>query len=179
MIKKIALGFAAVVAVFLIVVAIQPAAYRVARTATLAAPPPVVFAQVNELKKWEGWSPWAKMDPTMKLTYSGPPSGQGATYHWVGNDSVGEGRLTITDSRPNDLILFDLEFIKPMADTCLTRFDFKPEGAGTTVTWTMTGTNNFIAKAVCLFMNMDKMVGGQFDQGLQSMKAIVEAGAKP
>ena len=178
MLKKILLVIGVIVVVFVIIVALQPAEYHVARTATIAAPAEIVFAQVNELKKWDAWSPWVKIDPAMKQTYDGPASGTGAISRWAGNNQVGEGSMTITESRPNELIRFNLEFIKPMAGTSTTEFSFKPEGNQTTVTWSMSGRNNFIAKAMCLFMNMDKMVGGQFETGLTQMKSIVEAAAK-
>ncbi len=178
MIKKILGVIAIIVAVFVIIVALQPAEFRVARTATIAAPAAVVFAQVNELKKWEAWSPWARIDPAMKQTYEGPASGTGAISRWAGNSQVGEGSMTITESRPNELIRFNLEFIKPMAGTSTAEFSFKPEGNRTSVSWSMSGKNNFIAKAMCLFMNMDKMVGGEFEKGLAQMKSIAEAASK-
>jgi uncharacterized protein YndB with AHSA1/START domain len=171
--------FAAIVVVFLIVVALQPAGYRVTRSATVAAPASAVFPYVNETRKWEEWNPWGKLDPGMKLTYEGPVSGQGAAYSWIGNNQVGEGRMTITESRPNELVRFKLDFYKPMAGTSDAEFTFKPEGNQTTVTWSMSGENNFIAKAMCLFMDMDEMIGGQFDKGLASMKGVVEGKPKP
>ena len=175
MLKKVLIVIAVIVVVFVIIVVLQPADYHVARTATIAAPAEVVFAQVNELKKWEAWSPWVKIDPAMKQTYEGPASGTGAISRWAGNNEVGEGSMTITESRPNELIRFNLEFIKPMAGNSTAEFSFKPEGHQTAVTWSMSGKNNFIAKAMCLFMNMDKMVGGQFEQGLAQIKSITEA----
>ena len=179
MLKKILLVLAAIVVVFLIIVATRPAEFRVMRSASMAAPPSAVFAQVNDFHKWESWNPWGKIDPAMKVTYEGPSAGKGAIYAWVGNNEVGEGRMTITESRPNDLILINLEFFKPMAGVSLTEFTFKPEGNQTVVTWTMTGKNNFIAKAMCMFMSMDKMIGDQFEKGLAAMKSIVEATPKP
>jgi uncharacterized protein YndB with AHSA1/START domain len=171
---------ALLVVVFLVVVALQPSTYRVSRTALIAAPPASVFPHVNEVRKWEGWNPWGKLDPAMKLTYDGPASGQGASYAWVGNNQVGEGKMTVTESRPNELVRFKLEFFKPMAGTSDAEFTFKPEGNNqTAVTWSMSGENNFIAKAMCLFMNMDTMIGGQFEKGLASMKSAVEATPKP
>ncbi len=175
MLKKILIALAAIVVAFVAVVAMQPSEFRVTRTATMSAPAPAVFAQVNDLHKWEEWSPWAKLDPAAKSTFEGPPAGTGAIFRWAGNNQVGEGSMTITESRPNELIRFNLEFLKPMAGTSTAEFTFKPEGNETTVTWSMTGNNNFIAKAMCLFMNMDKMVGGQFEKGLATMKSIVEA----
>ena len=119
-------------------------------------------------------SPWAKLDPSMKKTHEGAPAGTGAIYSWSGNDQVGEGRMTLTESRPSELIRIKLEFMKPFAATNTTEFTFKPEGNQTMVTWSMFGMNNFIAKAFGLFMNMDKMVGGDFEKGLASMKSVVE-----
>lgn len=174
MLKKIVIALVVILAVFLVVVAMQPAEFRVARSTTIAAPPAAVFSQVNELKKWEAWNPWGRLDPAMKLTYSGPASGVGAAYAWSGNNQVGEGRMTITESRPNERVRFNLEFLKPMTGTSEAEFTFKPKDNQTEVTWTMTGKNNFMAKAVCLFMNMDKMVGGSFETGLSTLKTIVE-----
>src|SRR6185436_6755434 len=154
--KKILIVIAVLVVVFVIVVAMQPSEFNVARTTTMSAPPAAAFAQVNELKNWEAWSPWTKIDPAMKQTYDGPAAGKGAIYSWVGNKEVGEGRMTITESRPNELVRFHLEFFKPMEGVCTAEFTFKPEGNHTAVTWSMAGKNNFIAKAMCLFMNMDK-----------------------
>jgi hypothetical protein len=134
---------------------------------------------VNDFHNWEAWNPWGKTDPAMKQTYEGAPAGPGAIYTWVGNKEVGEGRMTITESRPSDLIRIKLEFFKPFAATNIAEFTFKPEGNQTVVTWNMTGQNNFKAKAIDLFMNMDKMIGGQFDKGLAEMKSIVETAPKP
>src|SRR5262245_14968771 len=175
MLKKILIAIAVIMVVFVIIVALQPAEFRVSRTASIAAPAEAVFAQVNELKKWEAWSPWTKIDPAMKQTYEGPAAGTGAISRWAGNSQVGEGSMTITESRPNELIRFNLEFIKPMAGTSTAEFNFQPEGNQTRVTWSMSGKNNFIAKAMCLFLNMDKMIGGEFEKGLAQMKSIAEA----
>ena len=178
MIKKILIGIAAVIVLFVIIVALQPGQYRVSRSATIPAAPAVVFEHVNDLHKWDGWSPWAKIDPAMKQTFEGAPAGTGAVYAWTGNKDVGEGRMTITDSHPNDLIKIKLEFIKPFAATNATDFTFKPQGDQTAVTWTMSGDNNFIGKAFSLFMNMDKMIGGDFEKGLAGLKSVVQVAAK-
>jgi uncharacterized protein YndB with AHSA1/START domain len=148
------------------------------RAATISAPPPAVFAQVNDLHNWEAWSPWGKLDPTMKRTFEGSPAGAGAIYTWAGNSKVGEGRMTITDSSPSDLIRLKLEFLKPFAATCTSEFSFKPEGDQTAVTWSMAGRNNFIAKAIGLFVNCDTMVGGDFERGLAQMKSLLETASK-
>jgi len=178
MLKKILIGIAAIVGIFLIIVALQPAQYRVVRTATIPAAPAAVFDQVNDLHKWDAWSPWAKLDPAVKNTFEGPQAGTGAVFAWVGNSQVGEGRMTITDSRANELVRLKLEFIKPFASVATTEFTFKPEGNQTSVTWSMAGDKNFISKAFCLFMNMDKTVGGDFEKGLASLKSVAQVAAK-
>jgi polyketide cyclase/dehydrase/lipid transport protein len=175
MLKKILIAIAAIIVVFVIVVALQPSEFRIVRSATISAPAPAVFAQVNDFHNWEAWSPWAKLDPAAKATFEGPSAGMGAIFRWAGNKEVGEGSMTITESRPSDLIRIKLEFLRPFEATNSAEFTFKPEGHRTAVTWSMEGKNNFIAKAVCLFMNMDKMVGGQFEQGLAQMKSVAEA----
>jgi hypothetical protein len=174
----ILLAVALVILGFVIVVAMQPSDFRIARTATMAAAPADVFAQVNDFHKWNAWSPWAKLDPNMKQTDEGPPAGVGAIHSWNGNNKVGEGRMTITDSRPNDLIRIKLEFIRPFRATNDAEFTFKAEGNQTVVTWAMTGRNGIVFKAVGMFMSMDKLVGGDFEKGLASMKSVVEAGVK-
>jgi hypothetical protein len=175
MLIKILLALVAIVIVLVMVVALQPAEFRVARSASIAAPPAAVFAQVNDFHNWEAWNPWGKIDPAMKQTYEGAPAGVGAIYTWIGNNEVGEGRMTLTESRPSELILIKLEFFKPFAATNTAEFTFKPEGNQTVITWSMFGDKTFIAKAIHLFMNMDKMIGGQFETGLASIKSIVEA----
>lgn len=178
MLKKILIGIAAVIVLFVVVVAVQPSHYRVSRSATIPAAPAVVFEHVNDLHKWDAWSPWAKLDPAMKVTFDGPQAGAGASYAWVGNKEVGEGKMSITESKVNELVRLKLEFIKPFASTAMTEFTFKAEGNQTSVTWSMTGDKNFISKAFCLFMNMDKMVGGDFEKGLGGLKSVVQMAAK-
>ena len=174
MLKWSLAAIAAVIVVFLIVVALQPTDFKVERSATMRAPAPAVFAQVNDFQSWQAWSPWEKVDPALKRQYEGPKAGTGAVYAWQGNKDVGEGRMTITESKPAELVRIRLEFFKPMTAVNDTVFRFQPSGDSTAVTWTMTGRNNFVAKAICLFVDMDKMVGGMFDQGLTQMKTIVE-----
>jgi hypothetical protein len=175
MIKKILIGVVAIVVALAVIIAVQPSHYRVERSATISAPAPTVFAQVNDFHNWQAWSPWAKLDPSMKQTFDGAAAGTGAIYTWAGNSEVGEGRMTMTESHPSDLIRIKLEFLKPFAATSNTEFTFKPEGNQTAVTWTMSGENNFIAKGFHLFMNMDKMIGGDFEKGLAQMKSVAEA----
>ncbi len=172
--KGTLVGLATIVVVLVIIIGLQPPEFRVTRSATMAAPPADVFARVNDFHNWDDWSPWAKLDPACQFTFDGPAAGNGAVFAWSGNDQVGEGRMTILESRPNELVRIKLDFIKPFESTATSEFTFKPEGDGTMVTWSMYGENNFLSKAFCLFMNMDKMLGAEFEKGLASMKAIVE-----
>jgi uncharacterized protein YndB with AHSA1/START domain len=174
MLKTTLIVIAVIVVAFVVVVALQPSEFRVARSATIAAPATVVFAQVNDFHKWEAWSPWAKLDPAAKNSFEGPSAGTGAIFRWSGNNEVGEGSMTITESRPSNLIRIKLDFTKPFEATNTTEFTFEPKGSQTVVTWSMSGTNNFIAKAFCLFNNMDKMLGGQFEKGLAQMASAAE-----
>jgi hypothetical protein len=175
MLKKILLVVAALIVVFAVIVSLQPADYRIARSAKIAAPPATVFPFVSDFHRWDAWSPWAKLDPAMKTIYEGPASGTGAIYRWSGNKEVGEGQMTLIESQPNDLVRIKLDFLKPFADTSTAEFTFKPAGDQTEVTWSMFGKRNFLSKAVCLFMNMDKMLGGEFEKGLAKMKTEAEA----
>ncbi|HEX4604152.1 MAG TPA: SRPBCC family protein, partial [Candidatus Angelobacter sp.] len=135
---------AAVVVLLAAVIATRPADFRITRNATIAAPPTVVFAQVNDFHNWEAWSPWAKIDPEMKKTYEGAATGTGAIYTWTGNSKVGAGRMTITESRPSDLVRIRLEFMKPFAATNAAEFTFQPQGSQTAVNWSMIGKRNFV-----------------------------------
>lgn len=169
------IAVAVIVIVLVIFVATRPAEYRITRTVAMAAPAAVVFAQVDDFHKWAAWSPWEKIDPAFKKTFEGAAAGTGAIYSWVGNSKVGAGRMTIMESRPGEFIRIKLEFLKPFKATNNTEYTFKSEGSKTVVTWSMTGHNNFIFKAARLFMNMDKMLGSQFEQGLAQMKSVSEA----
>lgn len=171
---KILIAVIIVLAALAAYVATRPAEFRVSRAVSIAVAPPAVFAQVNELRKWQAWSPWAKKDPQMKQTYDGPPAGVGAATSWQGNNDVGEGRMTIVESRPPELIRIKLEFFKPFAATNSAEFAFGSEGGGSRVTWTMQGSNNFVGKAMGLFFDFDKMIGSDFEAGLASLKSVVE-----
>ena len=163
-----------VVVVVLVIVAMQPGEYRVERSTVIGAPAGVVFGLVNDFHNWQGWSPWAKMDPAAKNTFEGSPAGKGAVFTWAGNKKIGEGRMTMLDSKPNELIRIKLEFFKPFAGTSMAEFEFKMQGEQTGVRWSMVGEKNFFFKMFCMFMDMDKMVGGDFEKGLASMKWIAE-----
>jgi carbon monoxide dehydrogenase subunit G len=166
---------AGIIVLFLLYVASKPNDFRVERSATMAAPPATVFAQVNDFHNWQAWSPWAKLDPNMSQTYEGPEAGRGAVYSWNGNNKVGAGRMAITESRPNEYIKILLEFLRPFKSTNNAEFTFRPSGNQTDVNWTMTGQHNFMSKLFCSFMSMDKMVGKDFEKGLSQMKAVVES----
>jgi hypothetical protein len=127
MLINVLIALAVVVLVLAGIVALRPPEFRVVRSATMAAPSPAVFEQVNDFHKWEAWNPWGKIDPAMKQTYEGAPAGTGAIYTWSGKNEVGEGRMTITDSRPSELIRIKLEFMKPFRATNIAEFTFKPE----------------------------------------------------
>src|SRR5437867_1736074 len=178
MLKIILIAIPTIIVVFIIIVAMQPSSYRVMRSLAIAAPPDALFPHMNDLKKWEVWNPWGKADPNMKLTYGGPAAGVGANYSWAGNNEVGEGRAIITDSRPSESVKYKMEFFKPMSATSEMEFTFKPQGNQTEVTVTVTGEKNFMAKAFCLFVSMDKMIGGNFERALADLKAMVESPAK-
>ena len=178
MVMRIGLGVVVAVGVLGVVVALRPSDYRVARTARIAAPPAAVFPYVNDLQKFNTWNPFLQLDPATKHTYGGPPSGPGATMAWAGDKNVGEGRMTVLESRPNEMVRFKLEFLKPFAGTADAEFTFVPESGQTAVTWSMQGRNNFMAKAMGLVMDMDRMIGGQFEKGLASVKSLAEASAK-
>ena len=178
MLKIILLAIPVIIVVFLIIVTLQPSSYRVVRSMAMSAPPETVFPHMNDLRKWEVWNPWSKADPNIKLTYGGPASGVGANYSWAGKREVGEGRATISESRPNESVKYKLEFFKPMSGFAETEFTFKSQGKQTEVTCTMTGEKNFMSKAFCLFMSMDKMIGGKFEKALVDLKAIAESPVK-
>ncbi len=175
MLDLILILIAIAVIIFVIAVAMQPSDFRVTRTTTISAPASVVFPHVNELQKWDAWSPWAKLDPNAKNSFNGPASGVGAIMRWAGNNKVGQGSMMITENRPDEFIQFKLEFLKPFKATNTAEFTFNSENNQTTVTWSMYGKNNFMGKAMGLIMSCDKMLGGQFEKGLATLKSLVEA----
>lgn len=176
--KKILLVIVAAILMFTIFVATRPATYRVSRAIAIAAPPAVVYTQVADFRRWDAWSPWAKLDPAMKTAYTGPVAAPGSSYTWAGNDKVGEGRMTIVDAAPGGRVGIRLEFIKPFAATSSTVFSFVPGSGGTQTTWTMEGHNNFVAKAFSVFNDMDKVIGADFEKGLAQLKTVAEGEAR-
>ncbi|WP_445370202.1 SRPBCC family protein [Methylomonas sp. HW2-6] len=177
MLEIVLILVAVALAAFAFIATRQPDSFSVSRSLAMAAPASLVFAQVNDLRKWDAWSPWAKLDSNAQNSFEGPDAGVGAAMRWSGNNKVGQGSMTIVHSRPDSFIRFSLDFVKPFKASNIAEFSFDSAGTETVVTWTMSGRNNFVGKAMNLVMNCDKMVGGQFEQGLAAIKRIVEAGA--
>jgi Polyketide cyclase / dehydrase and lipid transport len=147
--------------------------YSVTRSATIPAPASAIFPYVNSFHEWTKWSPWESVDNNLQRTYSGTETGVGAKYAWTGNRKAGAGTMEIIKSDEPGSINIRLEFTKPFKAVNPTSFTFSPDGSGTRVTWTMTGENTGLGKVFALFMNMDKMVGGDFEKGLASLAAAV------
>jgi len=175
MLKKVLIALAAIIAIFVVVVALQPSEFQLARSTTIAAPQADVFAQVNDFHKWEAWSPWAKLDPQAKIAFEGPPEGEGTIMTWSGNSEVGEGKMTLTESRPYELIKTRVDMVKPFAGSSTSEFTFKPEGEGTAVTWSVAAHHNFMQKALCLIFGGKRMMSDLMDKGLAQMKSVVES----
>lgn len=172
MVKKILIVLAALVLILVIVISTRPNSFRVERSIVIPAKPAAVFPHINDLHLWQAWSPWAKIDPAAKITFAGPTAGTGASFHWAGNSEIGEGTMTLVESRPDELVRFRLDFLKPFKNTHSAEFTLTPDGAGTRVTWTMSGATGFAGKAIGLVIDCDKMIGGQFEKGLADLKTI-------
>lgn len=168
-------GILVVIALIVLVAASKPDAFRIERKISIKAAPEKVFPLINDFYKWKTWSPWEKMDPDMNRKYSGSESGVGAIYEWNGNKKVGQGRMDIAESIANQKVLILLEFIKPFAAKNTAEFTFQQHGNETLVVWAMEGKVPLISKIMCLFMNMDKMVGKDFEAGLQNLQRIATA----
>ncbi len=176
MLKIIAASIVVLVAVVLIMAARRPDTFRVVRTATIHAPPERIFPLINDLQRWEAWSPYEKKDPAMDRAYSGPRSGKGAVYAFDGNSEVGMGRIEITDSAAPSSITMSLDLLKPLRAHNIVEFSLEPEGGGTVVTWAMEGPSPLLGKLVGLVFDMDRMIGGDFEAGLASLKTLAESG---
>lgn len=177
MLKKI-LGLLVLLIVALAAfIATRPNTYHVERAVEIAAPASVVQARLENFREWQSWSPWEGLDPAMKRDFEGPESGVGARYHWVGNDKVGEGRMTVQESVPGEKVGILLEFIKPFASTNQTTFTLAEQGGSTRVVWNMDGTADFMTKAMSVMKSMDAMIGPDFEKGLASLKSVAESSA--
>ncbi len=168
--------FAVGVVAVLAIAATKPDDFRVERSATINATPQEIYPHINNYKEWAAWSPWEKVDPNMKRTYSGPESGKGAKYAWVGNNDVGEGDMEILESDPSKIDI-KLHFVKPFEDTSIATFTMQPQGPATKVTWAMAGKSQFPCKVMMVFMNMDEMCGKDFEKGLVALKTVSEHSA--
>lgn len=171
----ILLALTFIVLVFVVIIAGSPGDFSISRQTTIAAPPERVFNEVNELRHWESWNPWGNLDPNCKISYSGPAAGVGASYEWSGNNKVGAGRNTITESRPGELVGLRLEFFKPMTATNTATFRFQATGGKTVVAWTLAGKRPGAGKIFGLLINCDKMIGKQFEKGLDQLRSVAEA----
>lgn len=178
MLKTIAIVVGVVLVVGIVVVlalaATKPDAFSVQRATNIKAPPEKIFALINDLHGWGAWSPYEKKDPAMKRTFSGAPSGKGAIYEWDGDKNVGKGRMEITDTSPPSTIVIKLDFISPFEGHNVAEFTMAPQGEATNVTWAMHGPSPFIGKIMHVFINMDRMVGKDFEEGLGNLKALAE-----
>lgn len=174
MITIILIAVVILVLLLVLIIARRPDRFVVSRSAVIHAEVPVVFAEVNDLHRWEAWSPWVKLDPNAKLTYEGPSAGVGASQSWDSSSGqVGAGKMTIVESRTGEFIGIRLEFFRPFVATNTAEFSFAAENSGTRVTWSMHGINSFVGKAVSLFIDCDKIVGEQFEKGLANLNSIV------
>lgn len=173
MLKILGIIIALAIIALLVVAAMQPDTFRIQRSIVIKAPPEKVQPLIADFKAWGAWSPWEKKDPAMKRTFGGAERGQGATYAWEGNKEVGSGKMEILDAQPLKVTI-KLMFLKPFEATNTAEFTLAPEGDGTKVTWAMFGPANFLQKVMCVFMDMDKMVGPDFESGLAALKAAAE-----
>mgnify|MGYP005806182507 CR=1 FL=1 len=169
------LGLVVVAAAVILVFALtKPDSFHVERMASIKAPPEKIFPLINDFNNWPKWSPWEKRDATMKKTLSGAASGVGAVYDWDGNSDVGAGRMEISESTPSQKIAIKLDFKRPMAASNVATFTLTPHGDATDVTWAMDGPSPYVAKVMDVIFGFDKMIGGDFQQGLDALKAEAE-----
>lgn len=167
-------AFVALVLLVVIIAALRPSEFRITRSLLISAGPEMLFPYINNLKKFQEWNPFYAKDTSVKMEYAGPEAGPGAMYHWTGNSNVGEGQMTITDIVPDKLVRVDLEFIKPFPGHNHVEFSLTPQPGGQLVTWDMRGKYALIPKIVGLFISMNKMIGGDFETGLEKLKSIAE-----
>ncbi len=174
MIKKVIIAIVVVIAAILGFAATKPDTFSVQREATIKAAPDKILPLITDFHYWRAWSPWEKMDPTMRRTLSGAPSGKGAIYQWIGNDKVGAGRMEITDVTEASKVTIKLDFVKPFESHNTTEFTLEPQGDSTKVTWKMYGPSPYVTKVMSVFASMDSMVGKDFEAGLANLKAASE-----
>ena len=170
----IAVVLAVAIAGVLILAAAKPDTFSVRRAAMVKAPPDKIFSLINDFHRWGSWSPWENRDPAMKRTHGGAESGKGAVYAWDGNKNVGSGRMEILDASPPSKIIIKLDFFKPFEAHNTAEFTMQPQGGATEVIWVMHGPAPFMSKLMQLFMNMDNMIGKDFEIGLANLKTLAE-----
>jgi len=175
MIKIIAIVAILLIVAFLLYAATKPNIFKVQRSIGIQALPDKIFPLINSLKEMAAWSPYEKLDPTMSRTFSGPDAGPGATYEWQGNNKIGTGKLAIVDSSPSSLVTMQLDMYKPMEGHNVVDFTLTPSGDSTEVTWAMQGRSSYLSKLMVTLGAMDKMVGGQFEEGLSNLKRLAES----
>ncbi len=173
MIATILIVIVALIAAMLIYAATKPNTFLVRRTTHIDAPPERIFPMIDDLHAQSAWSPFEK-DPAMKRMHSGAPRGKGAVYEWDGNRQVGAGRIVITELVPPSKIVLLLDMDRPFKAHNTVEFTLERSGAGTNVTWSMQGRQPYMAKVMTIFMDCDKMVGSQFEEGLAKLKQLVE-----
>ena len=171
----IAIVVIVLVAVVLALAARRPNEFTVTRMTRVRATADRIFPYIADFHRWVAWSPWEKMDPAMRRSYSGAPSGTGSVYEWQGNSKVGMGRMEITQLTPPTSATVKLDFLKPFEAHNVAAFTLAPAGDGTDVTWTMSGPSPFVTKVMGVFFNMDEMVGKDFERGLANLKSVAEA----
>jgi uncharacterized protein YndB with AHSA1/START domain len=174
MLKTIAIIIVILIAAVLIFAATRPDSFRVQRSASIKAPPEKIFALINDLQSMQTWSAWEKVDPAMKRKHSGAASGQGAVYEWESNKDIGQGRMEITEASPPSKITIKMDFIKPFAAQNTMEFAMQAEGRSTRVTQAIFGPSPYISKLMGIVFNMDKMIGGKFEESLAELKTIAE-----
>jgi len=174
MIKKIAGGIAVILAIVLVMAAMQPDSFKVSRSATIKASPDKIAALVDDFHNWGSWSPWEHIDPKLHRTFSGPQSGTGAVYSWQGNSEVGAGRMEITRMAPAQAVEIKLDFLKPFESHNMTEFTLQPQGEQTVLTWNMSGPMPFSSKVMTVFKSMDALIGKDFEKGLANLKEVAE-----
>jgi uncharacterized protein YndB with AHSA1/START domain len=165
---------AVAIAIVLVLAATKPDTFRVQRTTAIKAPAEKIFPLIGDFHQWRSWSPWENRDPEMKRTYDGAPSGKGAVYAWDGNGNVGSGRMEILDSAVPSKIVIKLDFIKPFEGHNTAEFTMVSQGDATHLTWLMQGRTPFLGKIMHVFINMDRMIGKDFEAGLANLKKLTE-----
>jgi hypothetical protein len=174
MLGTILLVVVAVIVAILLYGATRPSAFRVQRSVELEAPPEQVFPLLEDFHRWGAWSPWEKIDPNLRRNFTGPEKGVGAAYAWEGNKKVGKGRMEITDAAPPSKLTIQLDFLAPFEAHNVTTFVLDRVPAGTRLDWIMEGSHQFMGKVMGIFMNMDQLIGKDFEAGLANLKAEVE-----